>query len=35
MTRCEDFGVQRLVGYRSQIFDQQGWMARLNVPLRD
>ena len=35
MARCEDFGVQRLVGYRPQIFDQQGWMARLNVPLRD
>ena len=33
--RAEDFGVQRLVGYRPQIFDQQGWMARLNVPLRD
>jgi hypothetical protein len=35
MARCEDFGVQRLVGYRPQIFDQQRWMARLNVPLRD
>jgi len=35
MARCEDFGVQRLVGYRPQIFDQQEWMARLNVPLRD
>src|SRR5215510_4235792 len=35
MARCEDFGVQRLVGYRPQIFDQQGWMARLHVPLRD
>src|SRR5215468_10563994 len=35
MARCEDFGVQRLVSYRPQIFDYQGWMARLHVPLRD
>jgi hypothetical protein len=35
MARCEDFGVQRLVGDRPQIFDQQGWMARLNIPRRD
>ena len=35
MARCEDFGVQRLVGYRLQIFDQQEWMVRLNIPLRD
>jgi len=34
MARAEDFGVQRLVGHRPQIFDQEGWMARLNVPLR-
>jgi len=35
MARSEDFGVQRFVGDRPQIFEQQGWMARLNVPLRD
>lgn len=34
MARAEDFGVQRFVGHRPQIFDQEGWMARLNVPLR-
>ena len=34
MARAEDFGVQRLVGHRPQIFDQEEWMARLRVPLR-
>jgi hypothetical protein len=34
MARAEDFGVQRLVGHRPQIFDQEGWTARLRVPLR-
>jgi len=34
MARAEDFGVQRLVGHRPQIFDHEGWMTRLNVPLR-
>jgi hypothetical protein len=34
MARAEDFGAQRLVGHRSLIFDQEEWMARLNVPLR-
>jgi hypothetical protein len=34
MARCEDFGLQRLVAQRPQIFDQEDWMTRLNVPLR-
>lgn len=34
MARAEDFGVQRFVGHRPQIFDQEAWMTRLNVPLR-
>ena len=34
MARAEDLGVQRLVGHRPQIFDQEEWMARLRVPLR-
>jgi DinB superfamily len=34
MARAEDFGVQRFVGHRPQVFDQEAWMARLHVPLR-
>lgn len=34
MARAEDFGVQRFVGHRPQVFDQEVWMARLHVPLR-
>jgi hypothetical protein len=34
MARAEDFGVQRFVAHRPQLFDSGGWMARLNVPLR-
>jgi len=33
-TRTEDFFVNRVVGNRPQVFEEQGWSVRLGVPLR-
>jgi hypothetical protein len=35
LARCEDVGVNRLVADRSQLIDEEPWLARLNVPRRD
>jgi hypothetical protein len=34
LTRVEDAGTNRFVLDRPQVFDQGGWMARINVPWR-
>ena len=35
VARCEDLGVNRFVADRPQVLDDEGWLARLNVPRRD
>jgi hypothetical protein len=35
VARCEDFGINRMVGDRSQVLDDEEWMPRLGVYRRD
>jgi hypothetical protein len=34
LTRVEDAGLSRFVADRSQVFDEGGWLTRLNIPWR-